>query len=55
MISDLLMKLGPATELRLYRNLCTEIITSYSMEILSMLQRHEIELALITSLHLKAP
>ena len=44
-----LIELIRTTELRLYRNLCTEIITGYSMEILSMLQRHEIELALITS------
>jgi DNA-binding transcriptional LysR family regulator len=44
-----LIELIHSTELRLYRNLSLEIITEYSIEILSQLQRSQIDLALITS------
>lgn len=36
-------------ELRLYRNLSIEIFTTYSLELIALLQRHELDLALVTS------
>ena len=44
-----LIELIHSTELRLYRNLSIEIVTEYSLEILTQLQHHQIDLALITS------
>jgi DNA-binding transcriptional LysR family regulator len=44
-----LIELIRTTELRLYRNLICEIFTEYSIEILSLLQRRQIDLALIRS------
>lgn len=48
-LSPHLIELLHSTELRLYRNLSIEIVTECSIEILSRLQHHEIDLALITS------
>jgi DNA-binding transcriptional LysR family regulator len=44
-----LIELIRTNELRLYRNLSCEIFAEYSCEICSQLQRHQIDLALITS------
>ncbi len=48
-LSPHLIELIHSTELRLYRSLSLEIITEYSIEILSQLQHNQIDLALITS------
>lgn len=48
-LSPHLIELIHSTELRLYRNLSVEIVTEYSIEILSQLQHRHIDLALITS------
>jgi DNA-binding transcriptional LysR family regulator len=48
-LSPHLIDLLHSTELRLYRNLSLEIVTECSIEILSRLQHHQIDLALITS------
>ena len=48
-LAPYLIELIQATELRLYRNLSLEIFTEYSIEILSQLQHHQIDLALVTS------
>ena len=42
-----LIELLRSTELRVYRNLSIEIVTEYSLELLSQLQRRRIDLALI--------
>lgn len=44
-----LIELMHSIELRLYRNLSIEIVGAYSCEILTQLQHHEIDLALVTS------
>ena len=44
-----LIELVRTNELRLYRNLTCEIFAEYSCEIYAQLQRHQIDLALITS------
>jgi DNA-binding transcriptional LysR family regulator len=48
-LSPHLIELIHSTELRLYRNLSVEIVTEYSIEILTQLQHKQIDLALITS------
>jgi DNA-binding transcriptional LysR family regulator len=36
-------------ELRLYRNLSVEIVTAYSLDLIALLQQHELDLALVTT------
>jgi DNA-binding transcriptional LysR family regulator len=38
-----------AVELRLYRNLSVEIVTAYSLDLIALLQQHELDLALVTT------
>jgi DNA-binding transcriptional LysR family regulator len=38
-----------AVELRLYRNLTVELVTGYSLDLISLLLKHELDLALATS------
>ena len=44
-----LIELLRSIELRLYRDLIMEMVTEYSAELLAKLQRHQIDLALVTS------
>jgi DNA-binding transcriptional LysR family regulator len=44
-----LIELLRSTELRLYRDLAIEVVTAYSNDLLVQLQRHQIDLALVTS------
>ena len=44
-----LIELMHSIELRLYRNLAIEIVGAYSAELLTQLQHHQIDLALVTS------
>lgn len=48
-LSPHLIELLQSVELRLFRNLTIEIFSEYSCELLSQLQRHRIDLALVTS------
>ncbi len=44
-----LIEMLHAIELRLYRNLTVEIVSAYSLDLIALLQRHELDLALATS------
>jgi DNA-binding transcriptional LysR family regulator len=44
-----LIELLRSTELRLYRDVAIEVVTAYSYDLLMQLQRHQIDLALVTS------
>jgi DNA-binding transcriptional LysR family regulator len=48
-LSPHLIELLRSVELRLFRDLTIEIVSEYSCELLSQLQRHRIDLALVTS------
>jgi len=44
-----LIEMLHAVELRLYRNLTVELVTAYSLDLIALLQKHELDLALATS------
>lgn len=44
-----LIELLRSVELRMYRNLSIELVTTFSLELIVLLQKHELDLALVTS------